>query len=107
MENSSSGEDIVNQFAEYFLKMYRDEDFILQDSLPTGDINLSRFTVTISSIYETLSTLDINKGPGPDGFPPYLTKHCSFYVLFILFLIYSSKLDFSRLIGNLALKLPF
>ena len=89
---STTGEDIVNLFAEYFSKMYSDRDYAVQDTLASGDANLSKFEISISSIYEKLSTLDINKGPGPDGLPPLLLKLCSFLLSRPLHIIFNLSL---------------
>ena len=72
---SATGKDIVNLFAEYFFKIYSDRDYALHDSLPLGNINLSQFDISISSIYEGLSTLDVNKEPGSNGLPPFFIKY--------------------------------
>ena len=89
---STAGDDIVNLFAEYFSKMYSDRDYAVQDTLASGDANLSKFEISISSIYEKLSTLDINKGPGPDGLPPLLLKLCSFLLSRPLHIIFNLSL---------------
>lgn len=90
---SSSGMEIANLFAEYFSKTYSVENCVLHDTtLPSGDVNLSQFSIPISSIYEKLSKLDITKGPGPDGLPPSLIKHCSFLLSRPLFHIFNLSL---------------
>ena len=52
---STAGDDIVNLFAKYVSKMYSDRDYAVQDTLASGDANLSKFEISISSIYEKLS----------------------------------------------------
>ena len=91
--SSCSGMEIVNLFAEYFSATYSDGNCFLQDvNLPGGDINLSQYSIPILAIYEKLSKLDINKGPGPDGLSPYLIKHCSFLLSRPLFHIFNLSL---------------
>lgn len=90
----SCGEEIVDLFAEYFSEMYSHGDcnFSGNDALPYG-VNLSSYNVSISDVYSRLSKLDVTKGPGPDGLPPSLLKHCSFILARPLFLIFNLSLS--------------
>lgn len=89
----SSGGEIVNLFAEYFSQMYTHETVDIFNNIDSiGDLNLSRCNISISDIYEKLSALDINKGPGPDGLPPYLLKTCSFILARPLYFIFNHSL---------------
>lgn len=88
----SSGGDIVNLFAEYFSQVYTDKACNAPvNVLSFSGINLSTYSISISSIYEKLSALDVNKGR-PDSLPPYLIKHCSFIFARPLFLIFNLSL---------------
>ena len=90
----ASGGEIVNLFAEYFSEMYTDRNFNVSESvLSLGDVNLSHCSISLSAIYEKLSTLDINKGPGPDGIPPLLIRQCSFILARPLFSIFNLSLN--------------
>ncbi|CAH2010636.1 unnamed protein product [Acanthoscelides obtectus] len=86
----------TSQFPEmqdYFSKTYSVENSTVQNSnLSYGVINLFIYEIPISAIYDKLSKLDANKGPGPDGVPPLLIKHCSFLISRPLFYIFNLKL---------------
>ena len=90
---SCSGQEIVNMFADYFATVYSTDSY---DASPcevsTTNIFIPEYRIPISAIYTKLSSLDINKGPGPDGIPPILLKSCSFNLSRPLFHIFNLSL---------------
>lgn len=69
--------DIVNAFKEYFKSVYiqssvRLEDFIIEDPLSNGNIEL--FEIAINDIKTSIRQLISNKSEGPDNIPAYLVK---------------------------------
>lgn len=91
---SCSGQEIVNMFADYFATVYsKNSHNGTSYDLSTNNIHIPYYNVSISDIYTKLSSLDISKGPGPDGIPPILLKSCSFNLSRPLFYIFNLSLS--------------
>lgn len=90
---SSSGPEKANLFAEFFSSVYSKKSNVIPDNLLSTNIfNISNCTISISEIYSKLNSLDIYKGPGPDGIPPILLKQCSFILSRPLCIIFNLSL---------------
>lgn len=89
----SNGVDIVNLFADYFATTYCDKNCDLPDnSLSFNNINVTSCNISISTVYEKLSRLDVSKGPGPDEVPPIVLRNNSFILARPLFIIFNQSL---------------
>ena len=95
-ENSSdSGSEIANMFANYFSQVYSGK-YCPDRQRPPFEYNntsATEYHFLISDIYLHLNSLDINKGPGPDGLPPLLLKHCSFVLARPLHIIFNLSIS--------------
>lgn len=92
--SSTNGSDIANLFAANFSSVFSSKsNSEFKASEDINNINLNNFYISISSIYIKLSALDINSGPGPDGVPPSLLRHCSFIIARPLHIIFNQSLE--------------
>jgi hypothetical protein len=76
-------QSIANLFAGFFLNVYVRDDWILDIDLPTpGDGHkLSAIEVSENEIECAILSLDVNKGPGPDGISPAILKQLASVVI--------------------------
>lgn len=93
--STTSGIEIANMFADYFSKVYSNKQCpnFNNNNLYPPNRNITNYYITISDVYLHLNSLDINKGPGPDGIPPAFLKHCSFILARPLHLIFNLSLS--------------
>lgn len=91
---SCTGQDIANMFADYFATVYsKNTRNTFSDEISINNLYISNHNILISQIYTKLSSLDINKGPGPDGLPAIFLKYCSFNLSRPLFHIFNLSLS--------------
>ena len=71
-----SGEEIANMFADYFSTVYSHHIVnVSTHKLSSSDTHIPHLDIRISDIFTKLSSLDANKGPGPDGVPTLFYKN--------------------------------
>lgn len=86
-------EDAANLFATHFSSVYSCES--VPSCPPTSDLlgeAWNSVEVTPDTVFNKLSRLNINKGAGPDGFPPLFFKKCAKPLVFPLVAIYNASL---------------
>ncbi|XP_013161502.1 PREDICTED: uncharacterized protein LOC106113323 [Papilio xuthus] len=90
-------EKICNLFAKFFGSVYEQSDKILDTvSSPFNDICntvLSDYNITKDCIIVALKSLDISKGAGPDGIPPFFLKHTAESISTPLHILYNKSLQ--------------
>jgi len=75
-ESSHDGGKIANMFADYFSSVYVSSKVTASKFNYKHIVEICDLTIDIADIFSELSTLNINKGPGPDGIPNVLLRHC-------------------------------
>lgn len=91
---STSGVEVANMFAHHFSRVYSCKPCpnFQGPHFEFNNTNASEYNIPISDVYSHLNSLDINRGPGPDGIPPLLLKHCSFILARPLHTIFNLSL---------------
>ena len=84
--------DQPDLFAEYFQSVYSDKCVNPQSKSSFNCSCICDYNIPISTIYEQMVNIDINKGPGPDGIPPSVLKSCSFVLSRPLHIIFNKSL---------------
>ena len=73
-----SGEEIANMFADYFSTVYSHHIVnVSTHKLSSSDTHIPHLDIRISDIFTKLSSLDANKGPGPDGVPTLFKQNAA------------------------------
>ena len=63
-------------FADYFSTVYSHHIVnVSTHKLSSSDTHIPHLDIRISDIFTKLSSLDANKGPGPDGVPTWLKEN--------------------------------
>ena len=77
--NATSDEDRANLFNKYFYSVFTHSTFTLPpvSDLPILDSSITSVVISVSEIYEILSSLDTSKAMGLDGIGPNVLKHCA------------------------------
>ncbi|XP_077287822.1 uncharacterized protein LOC143912421 [Arctopsyche grandis] len=83
-------------FSEYFSSVHNNDDC----SLSYVDAHIDNCSYCLDKIYVekkeityVLLNLDVNKGAGPDGIPPYFIKTCYLELVEPLFIIFNNSLS--------------
>lgn len=93
--NFEGGKDICSAFKSYFSSIYLqtpNNAVLVNDT----DKNCSSYSIYIGKekILQLLSSLDVNKGPGPDGLSPLFLKNCAEALYEPLYILYNKSLHF-------------
>ena len=93
----TDGEDICNQFANYFSRQCVEYDNSLNnvssfDSGINNNSSLSTINISENEILSKLKSLDIKKGPGPDNIPPIFIRRTASTLVKPLYIIYCKSI---------------
>ncbi|CAH2087310.1 unnamed protein product [Euphydryas editha] len=101
-ESTGCGREVANFFATHFSSAYRSKTMLTNtpNNLNNATLaNNSHSMTTFNKIvfYETevikkIKSLDLKKGPGPDGIPPIFVKRCGNALAFPLTVIFNNSL---------------
>ncbi|KAJ0180561.1 hypothetical protein K1T71_003965 [Dendrolimus kikuchii] len=96
---SKKPEEVCQLFANFFASVYERSQYDGNpENLETMPINtncdlaLSELLITKKQIVTELKALDITKGPGPDGLPPFFLKNTAETVAVPLLILYNRSL---------------
>lgn len=68
----------ANLFNQYFHSVFHDPSTLPNiDDLPAVHNSLSSITITITDVYEALTSLDVQKSPGMDKITPRILQNCA------------------------------
>ncbi|CAG5049416.1 unnamed protein product [Parnassius apollo] len=100
IKKSSSPREICDLFASYFGAVYNSQDNI------NSDLNVSQWNLICNysleltapylskdQILKNMKSLDLNKGPGSDCFPPLFIKACADELVTPIYLIFKKSLQ--------------
>lgn len=76
-ESASSPTEISNLFADHFASVFTSSDSPVPEYQYNSTINIFSCVLNVESVELKLSSLDPNKGSGPDEIPPSVLKYCS------------------------------
>jgi hypothetical protein len=83
----------VELFATQFSSVYGSSSVNISRNVdPTSPSCWSSFFISMSTICDKLSTLDVSKAPGPDKLPPLFFRKCATALTFPLFIIFNDSL---------------
>lgn len=79
------GQAVAHLFAEYFQEVYdasvnvalTNIDSVTRSYHGHVDVPMSNCLIKESEVLDALKSLDVGKGPGPDGLPPILLQNCA------------------------------
>ncbi|KAG6460286.1 hypothetical protein O3G_MSEX011890 [Manduca sexta] len=95
--SAESGDEICNLFATHFSSVYTPTDISnitdLGDRFP--QFSLGHIRINERSIGKILKSLDVSKGPGPDGIPPLFIKMTWKYLTMPLKIIFEKSIQSS------------
>lgn len=86
----------ANLFAKFFSSVYVNHplDNELDDFInKRNDKNCFKYHITTDAVYNALTTLDLNKGMGPDLVSPIFLKQCADFMVEPLHMIYSKSVE--------------
>ncbi|KAI8426450.1 hypothetical protein MSG28_005277 [Choristoneura fumiferana] len=93
--------DICNLFAKQFSSIFSASspmDDYLKSRISTSPhcfASMSRIRFSESDVLKAIKSLDISKGAGPDGIPPFFIKKCASNLSLPLLLIFNKSLETS------------
>lgn len=91
---ASDGVAVANFFCEYFKSIYSKSNHVdVAFEYIVSQLHIPSLNVTCDEIGKCLNELSVKKGPGPDGLPPSLLRHCSDSLIKPLFLLFNMSLD--------------
>lgn len=97
--NSSEASDlksICELFSQYFGSVFEKDNpgyYNPEDNLLKSNCSLSTIFISEDDILGKIKKLDVNKGAGPDGIPPYIIKHCAKELCHPLYFIFNQSLQ--------------
>ena len=95
-KTATDNKNISNLFADFFQSVYTQHDSnVIDMTYSIDNSNLFRpdeMTISMTEIYETLMTLDMNKGAGPDGIPIFFMKSIASNIVRPLCVIFEMSL---------------
>lgn len=98
-QTAVTGKSIANLFAKSFSSVYENSDNTIEnleqviDHGISGITNISEYHIDPIQVFEKLSSLDINKSPGPDALPPSFLRNCAAYLTHPLTLLFNQSLE--------------
>ncbi|XP_073984063.1 uncharacterized protein [Rhodnius prolixus] len=92
---SSSNQDTVNLFAEYFSSVYNKsvlDTATNKDVISLNSVNISMIEFSTEDVLRQLSNVNIRKGTGPDGIPSAVLKNCQLALAPILASLFTKSI---------------
>lgn len=93
---SSDGHQICNMFNNYFYSAFL-SNFPSSTSQTVsnerGCVDISSIDITYDTVKRYLKYLDVNKGTGPDGIPPYFLRKCHKEICRPLYYLFTLSLN--------------
>ncbi|XP_055614870.1 uncharacterized protein LOC129761181 [Toxorhynchites rutilus septentrionalis] len=94
--SSAISGDVANLFASFFQTVYNSTSPPLHgasfDRIQEHNLNMPTFNFSPDEVLKALRDLDASKGPGVDGIPPSLLKHCAHSLAFPVSCIFNRSL---------------
>lgn len=93
-QSTSDPYEICNLFSDFFYSVYENSTFCDSNWFPPdvyadNCVLVSSISFSIEKVLKALKSVDITKGSGPDGIPPYFLKKTSDYIYIPLHIIYN------------------
>ena len=96
--SGNNGDDIATLFSECFASAFVARSGMSTSSADqrgdlTSSLSIPSVVLSLEDIYQVLSTLDANKGAGPDGIPAVAARGCALSLARPRWLIFNKSLD--------------
>lgn len=105
-KSARGGLEVCNLFSEYFASVFEkddiDHDGDCEDLTNVGECNntLANMTIPQDAVRRKLLTVNVNKGAGPDGIPPYFIQSCAGALSIPLTIIFNKSFSTSTFPNN-------
>lgn len=83
--HTCSGTEIFNLFAKHFQSVYihTPNKNIIDTASITSNINIGYIHISKEEILDTLISIDVKKGYGPDNIHPLFIRKCAYYLSYL------------------------
>lgn len=91
----STGESICNAFNDFFKGVFGEPSTVAGPTVESMECNniISKVQVTTETVLNLLQHLDVNKGSGSDGIPPFFWRHCAQSLALPIAIIFNRSLN--------------
>lgn len=86
---------IADLFSDHFGSVYEKLNFTIPNCDNDGKIDLNNCDITVTDVFNSISNLKSNLGPGPDGLPVLFFKNCQCVLSLVLFKLFKLSLESS------------
>ena len=90
--SASSLQSICNQFSQFFKNVYSKKTVHSTQTYEYNILDIASIYLTLQDFFESLLSIDTNKGSGPDYIHPLILKNCASTLARPLFYLFSFSL---------------